>query len=150
MPGAPVRRPRPKGIFRRNRGLLILVIDVVLIAILAIIYRQFLWQPPYSAEIAGYHVRLRGFLLAEKVMVELQVRGPADGDGAAGVRTPERVFAVFRAGDVELRASGILPAPGDQLSLSASLLGTGEPEEVRADVRIGDSSQSLRRSLERD
>jgi hypothetical protein len=149
MPGAPSPRQRPKGFLRGNRGLVILLIDVAIIAIMAIIYRQFLFSPAYEGELSGYRFTLRGFALQSRVVAELLIE-PIGGGGRAETASPQadRVYAVFRAGDGEMRLAADLT--GEAATLEGAVLGSEGAEELVAEVSVGQTSLVLRRRLTRD
>jgi hypothetical protein len=142
MPGAPARRSRPKGVFRGNRGLLILLIDVVIIAVIAIIYRQFLFSPAFEGDLAGYRMTLRGLGLQNRVVAELVIER-VDDEAEEGT-----VFVLLRAGQGETRLSGALTR--GTTTLEGAVLVGEQPAEIFADVTIGDESIELRRRLSGD
>ena len=142
MPGAPGPADGSRSLFRRNRGLMILLIDIIVIVIAVILYRQFLYEPAYSAELAGYRVALRGFAIEDRVIVDLRITGTARAEPAA-----QRLFAVFRAGRAETRLSAELPAAGESTGVTGVLLGAGSPSQVEAEVSIGTATATVRRDL---
>jgi hypothetical protein len=145
MPGAPPPRPARRGFLRGNRALIILLIDVVIIAILVLVYRQFLVRPADRADLAGYQVSLRAMLVSDGVFARVEIAG---GPSAAG---GGQVFVHLQAAQSEARLAGELPTAGTESSLETILPFAGaEPKEVKAEVRIGDGRVTLERRLNRD
>jgi hypothetical protein len=145
MPGAPRQDRERGGLFRKNRGLMILLIDIVIIVIVAIIYRAFLYEPPYAGRLEGYQLLLRGFALEDRIMVDLRVEKRPDTQESDG-----RVYVVFAAGSQEMRLSGNLPKGEKLLSLNGALLTAEEAGEVVAVVSIHGREKRLVRKLEEE
>ncbi len=167
QPGAPrFRVPRKGGLFRRNRSLLIVLIDVLLISVVFFLYRQFFASPTYESEIAGYKLLLRVFPVKDKVIVNLRVTGSrAASDGEEGdAQAPDRVFVRFLLGEDELRLSERLPnrvsvadasadSDGEYVELAGSFMIIGEQgrrpaERLVAEVQIGEEQRVLTRQWE--
>jgi hypothetical protein len=145
MPGAAKRSAKSKGIFRltKNRGTMILLVDIIVIVIVAIIYRQFIYEPPYRGELEEYGLLLRGFVLDDRVMVDLQIEHTRD----VGAQEGERVFALFTAGSREIRLSAPLPGDGQTISLNGAIVTGEQPDLLEVSVTIGNHAKTLSRKL---
>ncbi len=145
LPNAPDLSTRGrKGIFKGNRSLLILLIDIVVICLLALFYKFFLYTPPFQARVAGYTVTLRGFAFQGGVVGNLQVE-KTDVDARDG-----RIYVHFVSGDADLRLSSALPGkPGKSVELTGTLYPEGEPDELQAEIQVGAEACSLKRKLSR-
>jgi hypothetical protein len=122
---------------------MILLIDVVIIIFVVVIYRQFLYEPPHTGRLEGYDLLLRGFPLEDRIMVDLRVS-----PRAGTVPAQDRVFAVFTAGDQEIRLSASVPRDDEPVSLNGAILTSGVPDSVEALVTIGGRDKRLRRVLD--
>ena len=145
LPNAPDLSTRGRrGIFKGNRSLVILLIDVVVICLLALFYRFFLYTPPYQTVLSGYTVTLRGFAYRDGIVGNLQVE-KTDEDAPQG-----RVYVRFLAGAADLRLSASLPDNHDtSVELTRTLFPEDGPEELHAEVDIAGETSHLRRKLSR-
>jgi hypothetical protein len=142
MHSAPATRGPERRFLRANRGRVILLL--ALIVGLFAVYNRSPARAAYTADVAGWRVTLRGVAAGEDALAVLDVVA------AGGATTGERLFAVFRAGDAELRLSEVLPAQGGTVTISGRLLATGRARELTAEVSIGAKKAALRRVLERE
>jgi len=152
MVTAPRLRDSGGGLFRRNRTLLIILLDLVIILILGLLLVRFLYARINRADLEGYNVVLRGVGTEEVVLATLTItktastaaagqtvyarfsleRNPAEGDSTyvSGLPPPER------GGERILRAA----VPRSSSSASSDVL--------YAEVRIGDSRRRLSAGIE--
>jgi hypothetical protein len=141
MRSAPQPRSSGGGFARRRRLPFLFVL--VLISILVILQRHPSVRAAYRAELAGCQVTLNALAAGDDVIVTLEVKG------GASVAAGERLFAVFRAGEAEIRLSEVLPAARRTVTLDGRIIGAGAVREVVVEVSAGGKSAVLRRALER-
>jgi hypothetical protein len=151
-PGAPQFRQRGGGIFRRNRTLLIILLDLVIVMILGLFLVRFLYARVNRAELEGYGAMLRGVLMEEVVLATVAITNKEAVSGARPevfvrfslVRNPGEGEAIFvsgqappeRGGERILRAT--VPIPG----------GEPPPEVLYAEIRIDDARERMSAGLE--
>ena len=142
--GAPDLSTRTKrGFLKNNRSLMILLVDIAIICLLFVIYRQFLFSPPYRQSFAGYTITLRGFPLQDKVIASLIVRKTKE-EAFSG-----RIYIRFMVKEEDLRISEVLPKGlNAEVELTGSLLVSGAGEELVAEVQIGKERKTISRKLE--
>jgi len=152
MATAPRFRERGGGIFRRNRTLLIILLDLVIVIILGVFLVRFLYARVNRADLEGYSVVLRGARTEETVLATLTITNTAAVSAAE-----QSVFASFsleRNPDEEdvTYVSGLAPRQrGGERILRAAipLSGSSASSEVLyAEVRIEDSRERLSTGLE--
>ncbi len=143
MRSAPQPRSSGGGFFRRGRGFPIVLVNVVLIAVLLVFRSRASAPVPYRAEVAGCQVTLGALAAGDDVIVALELKA------GASVAAGERLFAVFRAGEAEMRLSELLPAAQRTVTLDGRIIGAGAAREVVVEVTAGGKSAVLRRALER-
>lgn len=140
------------GVFRRNRTLLIVFVDVLLFLIVAVFLVRFLYAQTPRARLEGYAVQLRGLSYGEVVYATLTV-SPAGGPGSLGDgRAYVRLALAARAPETDAQfVSAQLPgADGPETVLRTALPvqeGRDAPRTLYAEVRIGDSIRRLSASL---
>lgn len=145
-----------KGIFKGNRGLLILLIDILLILLLYFILNPLLQGRASSSEFMGYEVRLRAFSYEEEVFISLRFvaeepeetadsRGdaePAAGETSEGPLV--RVMFSLEGDGRVIEETDILPVrAGAERVLRARLIPERRAESARAEVSIGGETISL-------
>lgn len=74
------RGNQPKGLFRNNRSLLILFIDILLIVMIGILFSVFGGIFGSSKNYGGYALKLEGFEYDEKVYVRLKITAKRDAE----------------------------------------------------------------------
>jgi hypothetical protein len=145
---APRFRDKRGGIFRRNRTLLILLLDLVIVVIIGVFLVRFLYARVNRAELQGYSVVLRGVLYEEVVLAALAVTNTQ-----AGSENEERVYARFslERNPEEVDStyiSSALPRQGEERILRATIPAPKEARTLYAEVRIGDTVEHLSAGLE--
>lgn len=79
--GAGEKPPEPKGLFRRNRSLAIILLDVIVIVIMFLLL-QFVFTPGKSwTRVGDYRVDLIAFKFESDVYATLEISRVRDGDG---------------------------------------------------------------------
>jgi hypothetical protein len=144
MSNAPdLSRRSKRGFLKGNRALIILLIDILLICLLFVAFRYFIYKPPNVGQLTGYALSLRGMSLGDRVVVSLRVER-RNAEAPLG-----RVYAVFRIEDAELRLSRMLPADrGEVVELTGTLFVAGRDRKLTAEVQIGQERRSLSRKLQ--
>jgi hypothetical protein len=149
LAGAPLgERDRRFGLFRRNRTLLIVFVDILLFLTLAVLLVRFLYSQTPRGRLEGCAVSLRGLVYGEVVYATLTVNRErsqaAPGDGRIHVRlalSPDAQDA-----DVQFLSASLPEAGGPELVLRGTLTAGAGPRKARtlyAEVRIGESSRRL-------
>jgi hypothetical protein len=149
MATAPHFRQRGGGIFRRNRTLLIILVDLVIVMILGVFLVRFLYARVNRADLEGYSVVLRGVRREEVVLATLTITNTEAASSAEQtvfarfslVRNPDEEEATYVsgvAGEGERILRAVIP-------LSAS---SASADVLYAEVRIGDSRERLSAGLE--
>jgi hypothetical protein len=145
--GTAPRRP-PGGSFLKSRTHRVLLLNVALLAAVALAGMLLLAGPGNRARIGPYEARLQAMSYGSTVYVTLSLRQA----GRAGADFPSGTFtAGFRLepGGEEVRKSGSLPsAPGEEVTLGEAFP-QAEAARVRAELRIGESRRSLSQALRR-
>jgi hypothetical protein len=149
MTTAPRVRDRDGGIFRRNRTLFIILLDLIVILILGVFLVRFLYTQVNRANLEGYSVVLRGKRTAEVVLATLSITGTAAASTAEQrvvvrfslERNPpeeDSIYVSGMAGEGERILRAAIP-------LSAS---TTSSEVLYAEVQIGSTRRRLSTGLE--
>jgi hypothetical protein len=146
LPTAPRFPERGGGIFRKNRTLLILLLDLVIVMILGVFLMRFLYAQVNRADLEGYSVVLRGLRSQEVVIATLTVSNRlSDSEQRIFVR-----FSLVRNPGEEdsTYVSGSAPgARGEERILRATLPAADSPKVLYAEVRIGDTRRRLSTGL---
>ena len=152
MTTAPRFRERGGGIFRRNRTLLIILLDLVIILILGVFLVRFLYTQVNRANLEGYSVVLRGVKSQEVFVATLTITNTAAASTAEQsvfvrfslVRDPDEEDSTYVSGSAPREREGerilraVIPVSGSSAS----------SEVLYAEVRIGDSRRRLSAGLE--
>jgi hypothetical protein len=152
MASAPRFRDSGGGIFRRNRTLLIILLDLVIILILGLFLVRFLYARVDRADLEGYNVVLRGVRTEEVVLATLMVKKTASSEAAE--RTIHVRFSMERNPDEanSTYISGVAPPErGGERILRAAIPvypSSASSEVLYAEVRIGDSRRRLSAGIE--
>ena len=127
-----------KGVFRGNRSLLIVLLDVLFIVLMFIVFRVFLYKPQSSAGMQGYAIELRVRVMEGSVFAVATIKN--EGGEAAG----EAAYLTFRFGDEEQRVSAPLPVERGSVEEAGVLFPyTDSDAKIEAVVRIGDQEKRL-------
>jgi len=133
------------GIFKGNRSLLIVLLDILLLVLMIFIFKQFIFSPSYQANLAGYRIDLRGYPVENGIMVVIRLAKKVK-DAPEG-----RAFLHVFLGKEEARESLLLPLLEDEPSELKMFLSMPNPEkELKATVRIGEEQRTLRWIMERE
>jgi hypothetical protein len=147
---APRERDRGGGIFRKNRILLIILLDLVIILVLGLFLMRYLNAQVHRADLEGYSVVLRGLYFGEVVFATLTITNKG-GRSVTGARIYAR-FSLDRAFDEEdtTYSSAILPDDGEGQTILRLTIPAAEGAKVLySEVEIGDSAKRLSAGLER-
>jgi len=127
-----------KGVFRGNRSLIIVLLDVLFIVLMFIIFRVFLYKPQSSTTMQGYAVELRGRVIEENVFAVATIENQdAEEPG-------EVAHLTFRLGGEEQRLSTPLPVERGSVEEAGVLFPYTDPEaRIEVSVRIGDQERRL-------
>ena len=152
MAAAPRFRDSAGGIFRRNRTLLIILLDLVIILVLGLLLVRFLYARVNRADLEGYNVVLRSVRTEEVILATLTVTKTASAAAAEQTiyvrfsleRNPDEADSTYISGALprERRGESILRAaiPRSPSSVSSEVL--------YAELRIGESRRRLSTGIE--
>ncbi|MBN2531636.1 MAG: hypothetical protein JXB88_02025 [Spirochaetales bacterium] len=133
-----------KGLFR-NKILLIIVCDIILIILIYSIIHIFILkdekEPDTGAiDMEAYHVQLNGYRIKDKVFARLNIEKVQKTE-----KEEEQVIVLFFMGTGEpVECEEKLPGTeGDGIKLQATLVCADEKEGLSAQVRIGNKSETL-------
>jgi hypothetical protein len=152
MAAAPRYREPGGGIFRRNRTLLIILLDLVIILILGLLLVRFLYARVNRADLEGYNVVLRSVRAEEVILATLTITRTAS--AAADGQMVYVRFSLERNPDEEdaTYISGLPPRePGGESILRTVIPrspSTASSEVLYAEVRIGDSRRRISTGIE--
>jgi hypothetical protein len=127
MQAAPRFPDRRAGLLRRNRTLLIILLDLVIILILGLFLMRYLYARVNTAELEGYSFILRGARYGEVVVATLEIEN----------RRAESTFV-----------SGSTPPASERTILRATVPALGASRVLYAEVRIGETVRRLSTGLE--
>jgi hypothetical protein len=151
MATAPRFRDSGGGVFRRNRTLLIILLDLVVILILGVFLVRFLYARVNRADLEGYRVVLRGVRTEEVVLATLAITNTSA--ASTGQQSVFVRFSLERNPDEEdsIYTSGIAPPDrgGERILRAAIPVSTSSAssEVLYAEVRIGDTRRRLSAGL---
>jgi hypothetical protein len=134
------RRGR-KGPFKGNRGLLILLFDILFICLVAFLFRQFLFTPSYEAKLEGYKIVLKAYRVNEGTLAVVRIEGSGNEPAEEGREVSIRI----RAGQSQRLLSETLTPIG--LDASASFSPDPEIERIEAEVMMNGKTARLRRDI---
>lgn len=155
MAGAPLgERDRRYGLFRRNRTLLIVFVDILLFLILAVFLVRFLYSQTPKTRLEGYAVTLRGLVYGEVVYATLTVK--PEGGQRPGAVGDGRLYARLalsreaRQSEWQFLSVGLPGASEPELVLREALSAEGaDARTLYAEVRIGGTTRRLSVGLSR-
>lgn len=142
--GAPDLGKRRGGILKGNRSLTILLLDILLLLLIAFVVIGLFQRSSYKGKLEGYALTLSALAYQDAAYITLTLEGLK-----AEAEAP-RVFVKFylAGSDEELFVSDVLPVKeGEKIVLKGSLPLYGDEEEILAEVKIGDKSKILEKSL---
>ena len=150
LPGAPPPKTR-LSFLRRNKALVIIFIDIIVLVILAMIFSSFNFGTPESLNLGDYRLVLRAMQYDDVVFATLTVRNRSDGSRSDG-----RISVRFILSDQRLKKSNLpdeagqyahssrLPAaPGEETILKEAIALLEGAGRLYAEVRIGEDSRLL-------
>lgn len=142
------RRPKfvTKGsIFRRNRGLTIVLLDILLLLIVFGVWWGFLRTPEDSIVLDGYRFELSALGRGEATLVTLTITNRGDAVDAPLFDAQFRLIRDERVRPGAIDDRDVLPVPGDVRTMRVSFDETAD--RVEAEVRYNASSLVLRTTV---
>lgn len=142
--GATDLAKRKGGILRGNRSLTILLLDILLLLLIAFVVIGLFQRSSHKGKLEGYALTLSALAYQDAAYVTLTL------ESLKAAAEPPRVFVKFylSGSDEELFVSDVLPVKeGGEIVLKGSLPLFGDEEEILAEVKIGDKSTVLKKSL---
>lgn len=134
------------GLFKKNRTLMIILLDVLVIIFLYFLLMPFLNKRAQTAELAGYEMKLRAFLYENTTFVSLRITNPGTEAEEEGEMVSVRFYLEDAETDVEV--IDILPAEGEEERiLRTQLEGGKKKKRVYAEVRIRGETETLRTDI---
>jgi len=147
---APRDRGRGGGIFRKNKTLLIILLDLVIILVLGLFLMRYLYAQVHRADLEGYSVVLRGFYSGGVVFATLTITNKG-GISTTGAMIFAR-FSLDRDFDEQdtTYSSTTLPDDEEEQTILRVTIPAAEGAKVLySEVEIGDSAKRLSTGLER-
>jgi flagellar basal body-associated protein FliL len=136
-----------KGFFKRNRSLLLILIDILIIVLIAVIVIPFVGNTAKSTASAdGYYYSLRGFVFEEKAFLSLKVEAQQD----APERAEEVVRAIFTLehSHRQVETVDVLPiGKGEERLIRATIPFSGESTTAYVAIRHDSSEITLETEL---
>ena len=140
------RDSKRRGSFRKNRPLVILLLDVLLVIVLYFIISPMLRRYAASTDINGYELQMRAFLFEESTFVSVQIE--ADAPVKETEQNLVTIQFTLEEEEVTEELIDVLPAAeGESRMYRARLPGGKGKKNAYADVRIGDSSATLKAEI---
>lgn len=135
------REQAKKGsIFRRNRSLTLILIDVALILVIYLLFTYVFNTQPTTHDYGGYSFTIRAVAFGDEVLCTVRADQKDPEEGVAGA--PARV--VFESGEAREETSDLLPTgQTGERNFRARLPRAEAGEEVRATVYIGEAQFSI-------
>ena len=146
---APRYPARGGGIFRGNRTLLIILLDLIIVLILGLLLMRFLYARVNKAELEGYSVELRAVRLEQVVLATLTVTNRRA--ESAAEQTLYARFSLKRNPGEEESTYASWPAPREagKQRVFRTTIPFFEPSRVLyAELQIGDSTERVSVGLE--
>jgi len=146
---APRYPARGSGIFRGNRVLLIILLDLVIVLILGLFLTRFLYARVNRADLEGYSIVLRGARLEQVVLATLTVTNRRAGNGVE--QTLYVRFSLTRNPGEGESIYVSWPAPreaGRERVFRATVPVSESSRVLYAELRIGDSLERVSVGLE--
>jgi len=152
-PGNEVKK-KPESIFKRNRSLAIILIDLAVILLIFVIYILFLAPDASTVRMSSYEFRLRAVQFGDDVLVTLAVESLSDAGtpSLAGEGILEIVL-----GDQEgvelLRRIETPPEPGGERVIREIISNYRPPPErgrIFADLQLGENQSRVWASVSRE
>lgn len=142
--GAPDLSKRKGGILKGNRSLTILLLDILLLVLIAFVVIGLFQRSSYKGKLDGYALTLGALAYQDAAYVTLTL------ESLKAAVAPPRAFVKFylSGSDEVLFVSEVLPfKEGEKIVLKGSLPLYGNEEEILAEVKIGDKSKILNKSI---
>jgi hypothetical protein len=157
MPGArPPSVDKGKGVFKKNRALIIILIDILIIVIVFLLYQFFFNSPDNIAYMSGYSVVLRQSPLDDRIIFSIIIKREKENAyfGVANIRVAlgeneiylTRQLPSFGEEFIEITDTFYYDnqeeelAPGKEEQES----GTGQPEKLIAEIEIDNEVRILK------
>lgn len=140
---------KKKGIFKGNRGLIILLVDILLILLLYFILNPLLQRYASNTDFMGYEVRLGAFSYEEEVFISLRFLAEEPAETASGAEgTLVRVLFSLEGSDAVVEETDLLPPrKGAERIIRTRITSQGTPESASAEVSIGDKTITLKTDI---
>lgn len=117
--------PEPKGLFRRNRSLAIILLDLIIILIIFLLF-QFIFTPGRSwARVGDYRVELSAFRFESEIYATVEISRVRTGDEQ--VAGSDSLVVIRFAGREDVL--DILPAAIDGRISATTVFAAGEPAD---------------------
>jgi hypothetical protein len=131
-----------KGFLKKNKGLSILLVNILLLALIIAGAGYLLTNTPPAAKIPGYEITMHAFRTSEKIVgfVTIKITTPANANNTAYV-----TFRLKNTG-TEVVKSLVLENTGE-MEIQAALPAAQADKSIEAVVTIGDRTLTLSKRL---
>ena len=144
MPNAPKKDTNlSKNIFKRNKSLVIILVDIIIILVVFSFFKIFIEMPSYVDENNGYVLTLSGFSTSEEVIVRIKIK-KEEQDAASG-----KAEMTFKAGNNKLEIISELPVKaGEVLEITDTIGVLEKSDELTAEIKINNKISKLSLNLD--
>lgn len=146
MPNAPkINSDKSKNIFKKNKSLAIILIDIIIFLIVFSVIKLFLETPSFMDNNSGYLLTLSGFSTNEEVIVRIRIEKKENTvtEGTADI--------IFKAGSNSLELKNELPDnKGEVIEITDSIKVSSKTNLIKAVVVIGTEKSELSLDLSKN
>ncbi len=149
MPTAPVKGNRSRGIFKGNKTLIILFINVIVIFLVLFLFIHFLNKPSYIKVKAGYRLELEAFPYAGEILVSLYIKKVKENKTNGKYRISALLYTSGEPKKKKIISEDLPAEKGREIILRAKLPWLGRDDSVNAEVDIGGVIVVLKKSVKK-
>lgn len=123
------------GLFKRNRSLLVILIDILIILLIIVVVIPFIGREDNVARNNGYTFTFGGFVFEDKSLFNVKITNSAKEE--SGENKTKTVAITFSVGGTErtVTVTDILPGPGKERIVRGTIPYDGTDREAQAVVR---------------
>lgn len=151
LSGTSKANKRTKGIFRGNRSLLYILLDIVLLIIVVILLNTFSLLSPEKKQVSGYSFVLQGDLFGDMVIAVVRTKKVSEETSFSSHDISVRFFLSDTTSEHEYFASNKLPlAMNESVNIRGYIPYTGDRQLLKAELYIGKLQVILTQTVKRD
>ncbi len=150
MPSAPKLNYGRRGIFKNNRSLIILLLDVILVIVITYVATRFFMGPSFKGKVEGYNFYLNGFIFSDMVYVTLDISTGEANKSEVEVNKVKVVFYLDNNKKDKFVFERKLPLGSDKkVTIRTQIPFSGETVTVYAKISVGKTDLLLSRKAKR-